>query len=217
MSAAGGGTPQIPLLLEAGDAFTGHPAPSLTALSHPPHAGAGSDEAALKVLGRTGVKPEAREWRDPAGARDNWSVAEIGERHLLQGEQVGRFTSVRGAVGGPRSSVKWRSELPVTGRTTTARERGVQAMSGQLRISSAPHGDFRPQGRDRVNRRCPGSCAPRSLNGARCKRSWRDGICPTGRTPGCASAPLVELARAKERSDWRRSSRQGTSESTVVR
>lgn len=47
-----------------------------------------------------------------------------------------------GTGGGPRSSVKWRSELPVTGRTTTARERGVQAMSGQLRISSAHMATF---------------------------------------------------------------------------
>lgn len=58
MSAAGGGAPQTPLLLEAGDAFTGHPAPSLTALSHPPHAGAGSDGAAPKAFGRTGVSPK---------------------------------------------------------------------------------------------------------------------------------------------------------------
>lgn len=58
MSTAGGGAPQTLLLLEAGDAFTGHPAPSPTAPSHPPHAGAGSDGAALKALGRTGVSPK---------------------------------------------------------------------------------------------------------------------------------------------------------------
>jgi len=55
MSVAGGGAPQTPLLLAAGDAFTGYPAPSPTALFHPPHAGVGSGGAVLKALGRTGV------------------------------------------------------------------------------------------------------------------------------------------------------------------
>lgn len=36
-----------------------------------------------------GRKPQSRESRDPAGARDNWSVAEIDRRHLLRGERAG--------------------------------------------------------------------------------------------------------------------------------
>jgi hypothetical protein len=36
-----------------------------------------------------GCKPEARESRDPAGARDNWSAAETDRRHLLRGERAG--------------------------------------------------------------------------------------------------------------------------------
>jgi hypothetical protein len=34
-------------------------------------------------------KPQARESRDPAGARDNWLAAETDRRHLLRGERAG--------------------------------------------------------------------------------------------------------------------------------
>jgi hypothetical protein len=67
----------------------GRPAPSQTALSRPPHAGAGSDEAALKALGRKGASLELENRGIQRVLVDNWSVAETGKRHLLQGERAG--------------------------------------------------------------------------------------------------------------------------------
>jgi hypothetical protein len=67
----------------------GRPAPSQTALSRPPHAGAGSDEAALKAFGRKGASLELGNRGIQRVLVDNWSVAETGKRHLLQGERAG--------------------------------------------------------------------------------------------------------------------------------
>lgn len=150
------------------------------------------------AFGRKGASPRARESRDPAGARDNWLAAEIDSKHLLRGERAGRTTQVVGPASGLRGSATGRPGKPVTGRAATARDTRCSGRIGAFdkhhsTHSATPHREVRIESIEGVL----GRAYRVTLTGARYNRPWRDGSASRGRSPGCASAPLVELVRAR--------------------
>jgi hypothetical protein len=86
---------------------------------------------------------------------------------------------------------------PVTGRAATARERGVQVGRTFDKTSfNRSATSYRKVGIESVEGVL--GCAYRvTLTGARYNQPWRDGSAFIGRSPGCASAPLVEPVRAR--------------------
>jgi hypothetical protein len=165
---------------------------------------------APRAFGRKGASPRARESRDPAGARDNWSAAETDRRHLLRGERAGigpRKWS--GPASGPRSSAVRRLGKPVTGRAAMSRERGVPDGPGLLTKhhwthSSTPRREVRIKSVEGVL-----GCAYRvTLTGARYNRPWRDGSASTQIAWVCFGTP-GRAGPSKERSERHRSRDRG--------
>lgn len=123
-------------LLEAGDAACGEPAQPWRASGDQPsrwwRAGARGSKGRADRR-----KPEARELRRLAGARDNKSIAEIGKRHLPRVKALEGFgpkESERGVAGfGDRITLA----RPVAG----AREAGVPAVK---RSAQTVLGEARP-------------------------------------------------------------------------